>query len=78
MFEWNDEWSIVNNGEFTLCVSYLYTGLNILILVHDWQDGLHAAVFNQVRLIPHKDQWHPSIKLIITTLSWKNEAESIQ
>lgn len=66
MFEWNDT---VNNAKFTLCVSYLDTGLNILILVHDWQDGLHAAVFNQVRLISHKDQWHPSIKLIITTLS---------
>ena len=36
-------------------ISYLYTGLNILVLIHDWQDGLHAAVFHQVRLVPHKD-----------------------
>lgn len=34
-------------------ISYLYTSLNILVLVHDWQNGLHAAVFHQVRLVPH-------------------------
>lgn len=51
-----------------ILISYLYTGLNILVLIHDWQDGLHAAVFHQVWLIPHKDQWYPAIKPFITTL----------
>lgn len=41
---------------------YLYTCLNILVLIHDWQNGLHAAMFNQVWLIPHKDQWYPAVK----------------
>lgn len=48
-------------------ISYLYTGLDILVLIHDWQDGLHAAVFHQVRLVSHKDQWYPATKPFITT-----------
>lgn len=55
--------------------SYLYTGLNILVLIHDWQNGLHAAMFNQVWLIPHKDQWYPAEKPLLlhykaATIRW--------
>ena len=55
-----------------ILISYLYTSLNILVLVHDWQDGLHAAVFHQVRLVPHKDQWYPAVTPLITTLCSHN------
>ena len=41
-----------------LC-SHLHAGLDLLVLVHDGQDGLHAAVFYQVRLVPHQDQRNP-------------------
>jgi hypothetical protein len=40
--------------------SYLHAGLNVRVLVHDGQDGLHTAVFYQVWLIPHQDQWYPA------------------
>lgn len=36
-------------------IAYFYTGLYVLVLIHNWQNGLHAAVFHQVRFIPHKD-----------------------
>jgi len=49
-----------------LLILYLYTGLDILVLIHDWQDGLHAAVFHQVRLVAHKDQRYPEEKTFIT------------
>lgn len=51
---------------FVSLLLYLYTRLNILVLIHDWQDGLHAAVLHQVWLVPHKNQWHPAVKPFIT------------
>ena len=38
---------------------HLDTGLDVLVLVHDGQDGLHTAVFHQVRLVANQDQWNP-------------------
>ena len=49
-------------------MAYFYTGLYVLVLIHNWQNGLHAAVFHKVWFIPHKDQRYPATKTYITTL----------
>lgn len=50
--------------DIRVCVAwvYLHTGLDILELIHDREDSLHAAVLHQVRLVPHKNQGHPAAK----------------
>lgn len=45
--------------------TYLNTGLNFWVLVHDGQNGLHAAVVHQIWFIPDKNQRH-SAKCYIT------------
>ena len=44
----------------TAGISYLHAGLYVGVLVHDGQNGLHAAVLHQVRLVPHQDQRNPA------------------
>lgn len=53
-----------NDWFMYLCIviSYFYTGLYVLVLIHDGQNSFHTAVFHQVWFISHKDQRYPVIK----------------
>lgn len=64
------------NNIFTcLCIviSYFYTGLYILVLIHDGQNSFHTTVFHQVWFIPHKDQWYPVIKELISVPNYEKK-----
>lgn len=47
--------------------SHLDAGFYLAVLVHYWQDGLHAAVVHQVRFIPNKDERNPGHKNLSTS-----------